>query len=119
MLSRARTVRLCHGCRWDLQVLFERGFCSVRPALTSPVARPQWRSRRVNFPQCSQPLSTTFHRLQQDDRSRIDPPAIVETEPSGNAYSRLERLADLERKLDELHKRLYDSVQQAVDEVQP
>lgn len=119
MLSCVRTTRLCHGCRWDLQVLFERGFCTSRPALKSSLVRPQWRTRRANFQQRSRPFSTTVHRSQQEEGSSVDQPAPTEIEISNNAYSRLEKLADLERKLDELHKRLYDSVQEAVNEVQP
>ncbi|KAK5053774.1 hypothetical protein LTR84_001735 [Exophiala bonariae] len=67
----------------------------------------------------SQPLSTTAYKLQQEDGSSAGLSANAEIESPKNAYSRLEQLADLERKLDELHKRLYDSVQEAVDEVQP
>jgi len=59
--------------------------------------------------------------LQQDVNSETptEEPAAAEVEPTKNAYSRLEKLADLERNLDELHKRLYDSVEEALYEIQP
>ncbi|KEF52874.1 uncharacterized protein A1O9_11292 [Exophiala aquamarina CBS 119918] len=121
MLSRFTTARLCHGCRSDLQVLFERGFCTTRPVLKSHLLRPQWRNRRINLPQPSRPYYATATRLQQDPNAESAPcnPTVADAEPSKNAYTRLEKLAGLERKLDELHRRLYDSVQEAVDEIQP
>lgn len=121
MLSRVRAVRLCHGCRWDLQVLFERGFCTTKPSLKSQLLRLQWRKGRTNLPHSSRPYSTTATRLQHDAKaeSPTSEPGAAEVDPSKNAYTRLEKLAQLERKLDELHKRLYNSVQEAVDEIQP
>lgn len=123
MLSRVRTVRLCHGCQWDLQVLFERGFCTTRPAFKASLLRPQWRNRRVNLPHSSRPFSASVSKLQRDGNSKNptdDSPAAAEPDPSSNhAYTRLQKLANLERKLDELHRKLYESLQEAVNDIQP
>lgn len=121
MLSRVRTARLCNGCRQDLQILFERGFCTAKPVLKSSLVRPQWRNRRIDLQHSSRPYSATVTRLQQAPIPNIttDDSPVAEVEPSVHAYKRLENLADLERKLDELQKRLYESLQEAVNEVQP
>jgi hypothetical protein len=121
MLSRVRAARLCNGCRQDLQILFERGFCTAKPLLKSSLVRPQWRNQRIDLQHSSRPYSATVTRLQRNtiSKTETDDSPVAEVEPSTDAYMRLEKLADLERKLDELQKRLYESVQEAVNEVQP
>ncbi|OCT51922.1 37S ribosomal protein Rsm22 [Cladophialophora carrionii] len=51
MLSRARSSRLCHGCRQDLQAFFDKGFCGPPVALKNGTARLPLQWRRSVGPQ--------------------------------------------------------------------
>lgn len=112
MLSRARTSGLCHGCRQELQVLFERGFCG--PTVTSKTRNAPLRWRRVFEPrQQLRSFTNTRASLQQQPPPGSEKPQKYDEE---DPNSQPDPVPDHLEVLKELEKALGRPIEEAIDE---
>ncbi|EXJ77603.1 hypothetical protein A1O3_09830 [Capronia epimyces CBS 606.96] len=112
MLHRARPSGLCHGCRQDVQTLFERGFCGPVVSLKSRPAPLQWRRpfrpRQQVRPYVKSP--TAFQERSNSSSERIQFP--VEPERGLDADTLQEQLDAIQ----ELEHALGRPIEQAIEE---
>ncbi|KIV88325.1 hypothetical protein PV10_08018 [Exophiala mesophila] len=108
MISRIRVARLCSACRYDLQNVFETAFSNSAPALTT-LSRPR---QRLKSPRPSiRPYTQAASRLTQQSAFEPNDSAeapLTNDHISSGLYARLERLIELERRVDEAERRFYD-----------
>src|SRR5882757_3201117 len=111
MLSRTRPSGLCHGCRQDLQMIFERGFCGPPVILKTRTAPLQWR-RTLGSRQQLRSFTRTRIFLQQQPPSNSEPENQREDEERVEAEAEHDRLEVLK----ELEKALGRPIEDAIDE---
>jgi len=111
MLSRARTSALCPGCRQDLQLLLERGFCG-------PVVNPRSRAPPLKWRQKPQPRL----QLRSFTKGTVrlnHPPADPEHEKmklDAETGSEADAARDQIETLEELEKALGRPIEEAIEE---
>ncbi|KIX04872.1 uncharacterized protein Z518_05743 [Rhinocladiella mackenziei CBS 650.93] len=114
MLSWARASGLCHGCRQDLQNIFERGFCGPVVNLKTRTAPCQWRrtvKSRQQFRSYTR-SSIAFERPPPPEYQGRDTP--YEIEPVSEA----DTIQDQLEALQELEKALGRSIEEAIEQDQ-
>ncbi|KIV78773.1 hypothetical protein PV11_06383 [Exophiala sideris] len=114
MLSRARPSRLCRGCRQDLQLLLERGFCGPTVSLRTRELPLQWRqkskSRQLRY--FTRAAITSQQPYRDDGALQRDKPAF---QADGSASS-AEPLEDQIEALQDLEKALGRPIAEAIQE---
>lgn len=106
MIPRIRVARLCSACRYDLQNVFETAFCNPAPSLRT-LSRQRLKSTRPSIRHYSRAASRLGQQSAfESNRSAEAPP--TNDRLSSSLYARLERLAELERRVDEAERRFYD-----------
>ncbi|EXJ71539.1 uncharacterized protein A1O5_05347 [Cladophialophora psammophila CBS 110553] len=114
MLTRARASGLCHGCRQDLQILFENGFCGPPVTLKNRATPLPLRWRRTLAPRqhlrSFSRKSTLFQRHSPQESEQT--PTLLENEQTSAVDVNPEQLEVLQ----ELEKALGRPINEAIDE---